>query len=75
MSHQIPYIQRLSELVATVVRVSDMLEASLKELGSDTDSVGFYISDTLESQRKLVRELLVLQQERDLALAIKLGEA
>ncbi len=74
MYQPIPYIQRLSELVVTVVHVSDMLEGLLKEQGSAIDSVSFYIEDTLESQQKLVQELLALQQEQDLALATKLGE-
>ncbi len=57
------------------VHVSDMLEQLAKEQGSVTGYPNISIKDTLGMQQRLVQELLVLQQEQDLALAIKLGEA
>jgi len=41
----------------------------------DIESVNISIRDTSGMLQKLVQELLVLQQEQDLVLAIKLGEA
>jgi len=73
MSLQIPYIQRLSEVVATVVRVSDMLEELFKEQDSVIGSLSIYTKDTLATLPKLVQGLLELQQERDLDLATKQG--
>ncbi len=57
------------------VHVSDMLEQLAKEQDSVTGYPNISIKDTLGMQQRLVQELLVLQQEQDLALAIKLGEA
>ncbi len=67
-------IPKLSEVVASAVHVSDMLAELLKALDLDTDLRVSDIEDISELQQKLVQELLVLQQEQDLALATKLGE-
>ncbi len=72
--HPLVSIPRLSPVVILAERVLDMLAVLRKQVDSDISSLSSYTEDTFELQQKLVQELLVLQQEQDLALAIKLGE-
>ncbi len=74
MSHPALSIPKLSGVVTLAVHVLDMLEQSVQEYESVTESQSISLRGISEQQQKLVQELLVLQQEQDLALAQVCGE-
>ncbi len=74
MSQLIQSIQKLLDQLDTVHLELVTPVQSRKALESATGSVAISIRDTSSMLQKLVQGLLVLQQEQDLALAIKLGE-
>ncbi len=73
MSRVVLSIPKLSGVVTLAVHVLDMLEALHKAYGSDTGSVNLHIGNTFDLQQRLIQELLVLQQEQDLVLAVHSG--
>ncbi len=71
MLHPTLSIPKLSALVVSLGHAQDMAELLHKDLDSDIVSEGTPVKDIYVAISKLLQDVLVLQQEQDLALAIK----
>ncbi len=74
MSRLTQCIQRLSEVETSAVLVSDMLEQYPVVSGLDIKYLSSFTKNTSDTLRRVIQELLELQQVQDLVLATRQGE-